>query len=123
MTKPIPPRTSGIGHFFAAARYSLAGLRRALRESAFRQELAGGALATGVLVLASAAPSRILVFLMIFCLLLAVEALNTALEELVDHLSPKWTEFGKNTKDLGSFAVACTIAAASLAFVWALWGG
>ncbi len=123
MTNQIPPRKSGIGHFVAATQYSLAGLRRALRESAFRQELAGGGLAVLVLVLGSATLSRSLVFLMIFCLLLAVEALNTAIEELVDHLSPEWTAFGKNAKDLGSFAVACTLAATCLAFLWALWGG
>ena len=34
-----PPRKSGIAHFFAAAGYSLGGLKRLARESAFRQEL------------------------------------------------------------------------------------
>jgi len=33
-----PPRKSGIAHFFAAAGYSLGGLKRLARESAFRQE-------------------------------------------------------------------------------------
>lgn len=119
----IPPRKSGFAHFIAASKYSFAGFRRILRESAFRQELVGGGLALLMLVLFAPSKSRILVYLIAFLLLLAIEALNTALEELVDHLSPQWTEFGKNAKDLGSFAVACTIGAVALAFLWALWGG
>ena len=54
--------------------------------------------------------------------LIAVEALNTALEELVDHLSPGWSEFAKHAKDLGSLAVACTIGAllvySAIALIW-----
>ncbi len=42
-------------------------------------------------------------------LVVLVEALNTALEEVVDHLSPGWSQFAKNAKDLGSLAVACAI--------------
>jgi diacylglycerol kinase (ATP) len=42
-------------------------------------------------------------------LLVATEALNTALEVLVDHLSPGWSAWAKDAKDLGSLAVACVI--------------
>ena len=42
-----PPRKSGVAHFFAAAGYSLGGLKRLFRESAFRQEVA---LIAGLLV-------------------------------------------------------------------------
>jgi diacylglycerol kinase (ATP) len=51
-------------------------------------------------------------------MVLAVEALNTALEEVVDHLSPGWSEFAKNAKDMGSFAVMCTLLATGLYAVW-----
>ena len=47
-------------------------------------------------------------------LLIAVEALNTALEVLVDHLSPGWSAWAKEAKDLGSLAVACTIGTLAL---------
>jgi diacylglycerol kinase (ATP) len=43
-----------------------------------------------------------------------VEALNTAIEELVDRVSPEVSRTGKHAKDLGSFAVFCTLAAAGL---------
>ena len=117
-----PPRKSGIAHFFAAAGYSLGGLRRLARESAFRQELA---LIAGLMLLLAvfgASLPEVLGLLALGLLLIAVEALNTALEELVDHLSPGWSEFAKHAKDLGSLAVACTIGAllvySGIALAW-----
>jgi diacylglycerol kinase (ATP) len=104
-----PPRKSGVAHFFAAAGYSLGGLQRLARESAFRQEVA---LVAGLLVLFivwGASLPEVLGLLAIGLALVAVEALNTALEVLVDHLSPGWSQFAKDAKDLGSLAVACTI--------------
>ncbi len=53
-------------------------------------------------------------------LLVATEALNTALEVLVDHLSPGWSEFAKDAKDLGSLAVACVVAINMLYFLGVL---
>jgi diacylglycerol kinase (ATP) len=104
-----PPRKSGIAHFFAAAGYSRAGLQRLARESAFRQEVA---LILGLLVVLAvfgASLVEVLGLLALGLLLIAVEALNTALEVLVDHLSPGWSQFAKDAKDLGSLAVACAI--------------
>ena len=104
-----PPRKSGIAHFFAAAGYSLGGLKRLAQESAFRQEVA---LIAGLLVLfliCGASLPEILGLLAIGLALIAVEALNTAIEVLVDHLSPGWSAFAKDAKDLGSLAVACVI--------------
>lgn len=117
-----PPRKSGIAHFFAAAGYSLGGLRRLSGESAFRQEVA---LVVGLLVLFlifGASVPEILGLLALGLALVAVEALNTALEVLVDHLSPGWSQFAKEAKDLGSLAVACVIgvvlAYAATVLIW-----
>ena len=38
-------------------------------------------------------------------LVLAIEAINTALEILVDRVSPEWSLMAKEAKDLGSLAV------------------
>ena len=38
---------------------------------------------------------------------MALEALNTALECIVDHLTQDWAEFARDAKDLGSLAVLC----------------
>ena len=106
-----PPRKSGLGHFFAAAGYSLAGLRRLSRESAFRQEIALIAGLLVVFLVFGASVPEVLGLLAFGLVLVMVEALNTAIEVLVDHLSPGWSQFAKDAKDLGSLAVACTIGA------------
>lgn len=117
-----PPRKSGVAHFFAAAGYSLGGLKRLSQESAFRQEVA---LILGLLVVLAvfgASLPEILGMLALGLVLIAVEALNTALEVLVDHLSPGWSQFAKDAKDLGSLAVACTIGVlviyAAVVLIW-----
>lgn len=42
-------------------------------------------------------------------LILAIEALNTAVEVIIDRISPEISDTGKYAKDLGSFAVMCLI--------------
>ena len=106
-----PPRKTGVAHFFAAASYSLGGLQRLARESAFRQEVALIAGLVAAFLVFGASLPELLGLLAIGLALVAVEALNTALEVLVDHLSPGWSQFAKEAKDLGSLAVACTIGA------------
>jgi len=113
-----PPPATGVAHFFAAARYSASGLKRLWREAAFRQEVAGGALALIVLLVARASLPEVLGFVILWLILAAVETLNTALEVLVDHASPGWSEFARDAKDLGSLAVALLIAANALYVVW-----
>lgn len=117
-----PPRKSGVAHFFAAAGYSRGGLQRLARESAFRQEAALVALLLVLFVVFGASIPEVLGLLAFGLALVAVEALNTALEVLVDQLSPGWSQFAKDAKDLGSLAVACTIGAmliyACVVLIW-----
>lgn len=51
------------------------------------------------------------VLLVLFFCLVAVEALNTAIECIVDHLAPNWEEFARDAKDLGSLATMCLLCA------------
>ncbi|MFN4204092.1 MAG: diacylglycerol kinase [Tabrizicola sp.] len=104
-----PPRKTGIAHFLAAAGYSLAGLRRLARESAFRQEVLFIAGLVVIFLIFGASLAEIAGLLALGLALVAAEALNTAMEVLVDHLSPGWSEWAKDAKDLGSLAVACMI--------------
>ena len=117
-----PSRKAGLAHFFAAAGYSGAGLRRLARESAFRQEVAFIAALLVLFVVLGASLPQVLGLLALGLFLIAVEALNTALEVLVDHLSPGWSEFAKDAKDLGSLAVACVIGGivlyAGIVLIW-----
>ncbi|MBJ2151302.1 diacylglycerol kinase [Paracoccus sp. IB05] len=117
-----PPRKSGLAHLLAAATYSAAGFRRLLRESAFRQELTIGLIVLAGLALWGVGFVKLLGFAIFLLVLTAVEALNTALEVLVDHLSPDWSEFARDAKDLGSLAVGATLIATALYLVWVVLG-
>jgi diacylglycerol kinase (ATP) len=117
-----PARASGFAHLLAATRYSAAGLKRLWRESAFRQEVVGGALGLGVLLVTGASLPEVLGFVILWLILAAVETLNTALEVLVDQVSPGWSEFARDAKDLGSLAVALLIGANAAYVLWVLVG-
>lgn len=108
----------GVAHLFAASGYSAAGLRRALGESAFRQEVIFFAAALALFFWIGASVAEFLGLTIIFLLMFGVEALNTAIEELVDRVSPEVSQTGKHAKDLGSFAVFCTLVAASIYIFW-----
>jgi diacylglycerol kinase (ATP) len=107
-------KKQGIDHLFAAGGYSAAGLRRALGESAFRHEILFFAASLVLFFWIGASLSEFLGLAIIFLLMFGVEALNTAIEELVDRVSPEVSRTGKHAKDLGSFAVFCTLLAAVL---------
>jgi diacylglycerol kinase (ATP) len=107
-------KKQGLAHLFAASRYSAAGLRRALGESAFRHEVIFFIASLALFFWIGATVAEFLGLSIIFLLMFGVEALNTAIEELVDRVSPEVSRTGKHAKDLGSFAVFCTLVAATL---------
>ncbi|MEZ5684757.1 MAG: diacylglycerol kinase [Paracoccaceae bacterium] len=116
--RPDPP-PGGPAHVLAAARYSLGGLARVWQETAFRHQLLAAALLLPVYVAAHARPFEIVLFVLLALIGFAFEAINTAIEELVDRVSPERSEMAKNAKDLGSLAVAFVLIAHGvlLAFV------
>jgi diacylglycerol kinase (ATP) len=106
-----PSKKSGIPHLFAAVKYSSGGAARLIKETAARHELAAY---VGVLILFAiigAAPLHYMISTILFLVLLATEALNTAVEEIVDHISRDYSIPARHAKDLGSFAVLCLLAA------------
>ena len=114
MEKPAVRKLTGVSHFFAAASYSWAGFQRLIKESAFRQELLFGAVSLILLIAVGATLAELVIAVILLLALFAVEALNTAIEELVDRVSPEVSRTGKHAKDLGSFAVFCALVAAAL---------
>jgi diacylglycerol kinase (ATP) len=115
-----PHRAAGVARVFAAARYSLGGAQRLWQEPACRQEVLAAGVVLVLFVLKGAAPVAYLGFAILALMVLATEALNTALEVVVDHLSPDWSAFAKHAKDLGSLAVMCQMIAAGLFVVYVL---
>jgi diacylglycerol kinase (ATP) len=120
VTKPAVVKETGIRHFFAAAGYSWGGFLRLLQEAAFRQELVFFVIALVALVAAGASLSQILVSVLLFLGLFAIEAMNTAVEEVIDRISPEISNVGKYAKDLGSFAVFCMLVACGLYLVFTI---
>ncbi|WP_442953930.1 diacylglycerol kinase [Pararhizobium sp.] len=107
---PIEKKT-GISHLFAAATYSLGGARRLLGEAAFRHELIAFAVAMVAFLISGANFFQYVAMAILFLLMMAFEAINTAIEEIVDRVSPEISDMGRNAKDLGSFACLCLIIA------------
>jgi len=99
----------GVAHVIAAFGYSMAGAKVLLREEAARLECLLFAVGAVLFTVSGAALWQWAILIGLFVWLLMVESLNTAIEMIVDRTSPEISEFGKHTKDLGSFAVFCSL--------------
>lgn len=116
-----PDKEVGIAHVFAAARYSLGGVKRLWGETAFRHEVLAFVLITGMFLLSGAALWGYVGASLIFLLTVSIEALNTAVEEITDHASPDYSDMARHAKDLGSFAVFCLLLANGIWAFFVLW--
>ena len=102
-------KVHGIAHIFAAASYSWFGVKRLWGETAFRQELLAGGFVLVFFAMIGADTHFFIFAILLILLTLAVEAINTAIEEIVDLVSPEWSLAAKHAKALGSFAVFCML--------------
>lgn len=113
-------KVRGLPHLFAALRYSIAGARRLWGEVAFRHEMAAGALTFPAFAVVGASAIHFLAMAVLLLGLAAAEALNTAIEEIIDRISPEWSSTGMHAKNLGSFAVFCMLAANGMTVVFVI---
>jgi len=122
MTSPHKGAT-GLRRIINATRYSISGLREALRrEQAFQQEL----LLTVVLVpiafwLGNDGFERALMIASLL-LVLIVELINSAIEATQDRISLEEHPLAKNAKDYGSAAVMLALTNAALVWLLVLLG-
>lgn len=108
-----------MAHLFAATQYSFNGFLCLFKESAFRQELAVAALLLIAYLVANVSPLLIIISICLILVTFAVEALNTAIELIVDRTSPEISDYAKNAKDLGSFATMSLLIANGLFALYA----
>ncbi len=109
----------GLARIAAATRYSIDGFKYAWRhEHAFRQELMVAAPAAILALVLKISAFQKLALIAVLGLVLLVELLNAAIEAIVDRVSLERHPLSKAAKDLGSAAVALTIAMA--AATWAV---
>ncbi len=114
-----PRTTTGIKRLFNATGYSIRGLRSAfVNETAFRQEVGLAVILAPLGIwLGEGAIEKIL---LVGCLLvvLIVELLNSAIENVVDRIGPEHHTLSGRAKDHGSAAVLITLLLTL--FVWAI---
>lgn len=114
-------KKTGLAHLVAATRYSIGGCRKLLGESAFRHEIIAGLALMLTYWLAGVALAHVMISLCLIFITFAVEAINTAIELVIDRTSPEISEYGKDAKDLGSFAVMCLLIANGMFALYAVW--
>jgi membrane-associated PAP2 superfamily phosphatase/diacylglycerol kinase len=106
----------------AATRWSLSGLRATwLGETAFRQELAAAVVLIPIALAADVSAAERALLIACLLLTLVVELLNTAIEAVVDLVSPERHPLAGAAKDAGSAAVFVSIAAACCTWAIVFW--
>ena len=98
--------------------YSLNGIKYLLKERAFKQELFCGAILGFIEFFRNTSSAMLLYVFSSFMLILLAEALNSAIESVVNRISFEKHELSKKAKDIGSAAVF--IAMLHFAIVWIL---
>ena len=99
--------TKGITHFFKAFRYSIDGFKWIWqKEVAFRHDVVFSIITIAVVAfLTDYNLTRIAITVSATFILLITELLNSALENVVDIVSPEYNILAKAAKDMGSAAV------------------
>ena len=113
----------GVGHFLCSFKYSLAGLGACFRdEAAFRQECALAIPHFAGIFLCPLSVEMRLYLAALWFVLITVELLNTAIEAVVNLVSPEWNALAKKAKDCASAAVFSMISLLILSWGVAIFG-
>ena len=118
----MKPGKTGIARLIDATRYSMRGLAAVWKhEAAFRQEVALVAvLLAASFWLATTLVEWLLLVIPLFVLLI-VELLNTAVENVVDRIGPDLHVLSGQAKDMGSAAVLICLLMTGLAWFTIGW--
>lgn len=102
----MKPGRTGLTRLFDALGYSIKGIRACWRnEAAFRQEVALCCVLLPVSFLVAQSVEQWLLLVVPLFLLLIVELLNSAVENVVDRISDELHDLSGRAKDMGSAAV------------------
>jgi len=114
-------KAKGLRRLVFATRNSWAGLKTAfINEAAFRQEIVA-ALFIVPIALILTVPLLFKIYLICSVIIVLVsELLNSAMEVVVDALSPEYNLWAKQAKDLGSAAVFLSLINFFISFVAAI---
>lgn len=110
---------AGVARIWNAFLYSVEGLSAAFRhETAFRQEVLLAVILIPTALLLPAGGAGKALMLASVLLVLIVELINSAIEAVVDRISPEHHSLAKRAKDFGSAAVFLSLI--NVPLVWAL---
>jgi len=103
-------------NLFKNASYAIEGLFTLLKEKAFLLELSFIIPLLTLLFFLNLTPTQKSIMAMSLFIILITEALNTAVEYVVDLVTNEWHEFAKKAKDTASAAVFLSLVQAAI--VW-----
>jgi diacylglycerol kinase (ATP) len=113
---PSNKQSNELRRLVAAFHYSIAGLRVAWTQPAFRVETLSLPVMVPAAFVIAHSGAELALLLGSLWLVMIVELLNTGIEKAIDRVSPEWHELSKQAKDLGSAAVLFSLGLA--ATVW-----
>lgn len=118
----MKPGHTGWQHLVHSTRYSLKGLRAAFRnEAAFRQELGVCGVLLPLAWWIGQGPVEWILLVGSCLLVLIVELLNSAIENVVDRIGTELHELSGRAKDIGSAAVMLSLFTAGLTWGLLAW--
>jgi diacylglycerol kinase (ATP) len=107
--------------------WSVAGWRAAwASEKSLRQWTLFNLVSAGLALALPLSPAERAAIIGLGLVVLAAELLNTAIEEIMDHVTPHEHPQARKAKDCGSAAVALAVIATLAAWavvLWGMWGG
>ena len=119
-SNPQKSRT-GLHRMWHASLYSMAGLRAAWTEAAFRQEALAAIVMLPLAMWLGQSWLERTVLAGTVLLVLIVELLNSGIEAAIDRVGPQWHALSKRAKDLGSAAVLLSLVLCAGTWTGALW--
>jgi len=112
-------RKAGLVRIWRAFLYSFEGISAAVRyQAAFRQEVLAAVILIPVALLLPVSANGKALMVASVLLVLIVELVNSAIETVVDRISPEYHLLSKRAKDFGSAAVLLSLV--SVALIWTL---
>jgi diacylglycerol kinase (ATP) len=99
----------GISRIWHAIGYSVAGIRAAWLETAFRQESIAAIVLFPIAFWIGSNWIEVVLLIGSTMFVIIVELINTAIEASIDRISGEWHPVSKKAKDLGSAAVLLSL--------------
>ncbi len=111
----------GLKRLINAFNYSMAGLKAAWKEEAFRQEIMAGIIVVPAGFLLGETGTQRAILIGSYLIIILVELLNTAIEATIDRIGLEHHELSAKAKDLGSASVLLSICIAVIVWAFIVW--